>query len=304
MKQLGPTEISLAAQMLKEGIPVAFPTETVYGLGARVFDPGAVERIFQMKGRPSDNPLICHIANLDQLELLAVEVPPVAVKLAHHFWPGPLTLILKKRLSVSYRVSGGHETVAVRMPRHCLALELIQQAGEPLVAPSANKSGRPSSTKAEHVLTDFKEMEGAVLDGGPTEGGLESTVLSLVGVEPLLLRPGPITREAIAQVLQAPLPISKAKELSASPGTRYRHYAPRAKIWMVSSFEEALSRGEKAFLMSTEKHVSFHHITGASFYALLREADQKGYEEIVIVYKDVKDEALKDRLFRAAGQST
>ncbi len=298
MERFLPTEISKAAELLKEGTPIAFPTETVYGLGAPVFDVDTVSKIFQMKGRPSDNPLICHIASLDQLYLLAKEVPEAALKLASHFWPGPLTLILKKQESVPACVTGGHATVAIRMPNHPIALELIRLVGQPLVAPSANKSGKPSSTTAEHVLADFKE--GAVIDGGPTEGGLESTVLYLANSTPCILRPGLIRAEALSEVLGRSIESGHGDLLEMSPGTKYRHYAPRAQIRIVATMEEAL-QSEQAFRMSTELHPAFHHLTAATFYALLRQADQEGFSEIVIVWKGENEPALKDRLFRAAG---
>jgi L-threonylcarbamoyladenylate synthase len=299
MERLSPQDIRVAARLLKEGAVVAFPTETVYGLGARVFDPRAAAKIFHMKGRPSDNPLICHIAALDQLELLAVDIPQQAFRLAAHFWPGPLTLILKKQPAVPSCVTGGHETVAIRMPSHPIALELIRQVGEPLVAPSANRSGRPSSTTAEHILDDFKGMEGAVIDGGSCTGGVESTVLYLAGPKPLILRPGPVSREAIAEVLQ--MEVEWGSGEGASPGTRYRHYAPAAKMSLVSSWEEAAAIQGRPFLMSTEPHPECRHVTAPSLYALLRQADLEGYQEIVVVCRGWKDEALKDRLLRAAG---
>ncbi|MBP7074867.1 MAG: threonylcarbamoyl-AMP synthase [Rhabdochlamydiaceae bacterium] len=305
MKKLLSTEIPLAAEFLRQGIPVAFPTETVYGLGAPVFNVGAVEKIFQMKGRPSDNPLICHIASIDQLYELACEVPEAALKLAAHFWPGPLTMVLKKQEKVPAIVTGGQETVAIRMPRHPIALELIRQVGEPLVAPSANKSGRPSSTTAEHVLSDFED--GIVIDGGPAEGGLESTVLYLAGELPLILRPGLITSEAISEVLGCEVRSGQGEVQNASPGSRYRHYAPKATVRIVHSIEEALCEErceERAFLMSTQKHPAFHHLTASSFYALLRQADIEGYDAIIVVCNDLNDkgdEALMDRLLRAAG---
>jgi L-threonylcarbamoyladenylate synthase len=298
MKKLLSTEIPLAAKILKQGTPVAFPTETVYGLGAPVFNAGAVEKIFLMKGRPSDNPLICHIALIDQLYDLACEVPESALKLAAHFWPGPLTLVLKKQTKVPAIVTGGQETVAIRMPHHPIALELIRQVGEPLVAPSANKSGKPSSTTAEHVLIDFEE--GFVIDGGPARGGLESTVLYLAGELPLILRPGLITAEALSEVLKVKVGLGQGQVQNASPGSRYRHYAPQATVRIVDSFEEALKE-EKAFLMSTEKQPSFHHLTASSFYALLRQADSEGFKTIIVVCNGIKDEALMDRLLRSAG---
>ncbi len=298
MKKLLPAEIPLAARLLRQGTPVAFPTETVYGLGAPVFNPEAVEQIFRMKGRPSDNPLICHIASMDQLYELALDVPEIALKLAAHFWPGPLTMVFKKQAKVPNCVTGGQETVAVRMPRHPIALELIAQVGQPLVAPSANKSGRPSSTTAEHVMSDFEE--GYVIDGGPSEGGLESTVLYLAGEQPLILRPGLITSDDLSFVLGHQVGTGLGDVQKASPGSRYRHYAPKATVRMVRTIEEALSI-EKAFLMSTEAHPAFHHLTAASFYALLRQADNEGYEEIVVVCTDLSDAALMDRLLRSAG---
>lgn len=290
-------DIPPAAALLKQGVPVAFPTETVYGLGARVFDPPAVEKIFRMKGRPSDNPLICHIATLEQLDMLAIEVPEEALRLAEHFWPGPLTLILKKQPAVPSSVTGGGPTVAIRMPRHPIALELIQQVGEPLVAPSANKSGRPSSTTAAHVLNDFKETVSAVIDGGAAFGGLESTVLYLAGPRPLILRPGPVSHEELSKVLG--MPVEQGCVDNASPGTRYRHYAPSAKIRMVSSFEEAQAYGGAPFFMSTEEHAGFHLITPATLYALFRQADLEGHQEIIAVCPHWSDEALKDRFLRA-----
>lgn len=300
MQKFLPSEISKAAELLKKGTPVAFPTETVYGLGAPVFDTFAVAKIFQMKGRPSDNPLICHIASLDQLYLLAKEVPEAALKLAAYFWPGPLTLILKKQESVPECVTGKHATVAIRMPSHPIALELIRQVGQPLVAPSANKSGKPSSTTAEHVLNDFEE--GAVIDGGQAEGGLESTVLYLADSTPRILRPGLIRAEALAEVLDEPVEIGHGELLRLSPGTKYRHYAPRAKIRIVETFDQA-PHSTSTFRMSTEAHPDFYHLTAATFYALLRQADLQRFEEIVVVWKEQNDPALKDRLLRAAGHS-
>lgn len=278
-------DLEQAAELLKAGINVAFPTETVYGLGARVLDEKSVENIFRMKGRPSDNPLICHIATLDQIYLLAREVPLQALQLAEQYWPGPLTIVLKKHPSVPYSVTGGHDTVAIRMPNHPLALQLIHRVG-PLVGPSANLSGRPSSTTADHVLADFAGMEGGVLDGGPCAEGIESTVISLVGDTPKLLRPGVIP-------LQYPL------GHDASPGTRYKHYAPQAKINIYPSFDQVPASSEKRFLISTIPHSDYHIMTSATFYALLREADAQLCTEIVVVAGEMA-EGLKDRLFRAA----
>jgi L-threonylcarbamoyladenylate synthase len=189
------------------------------------------------------------------------------------------------------------------MPRHPLALQLIQEAGEPLVAPSANKSGRPSSTTAQHVLADFEAAEGYVIDGGATEEGLESTVLYLAGPVPLILRPGVVSREAIADLLQTPVELGCVE--NASPGTRYRHYAPLAPLRIVHSFAEALPQAAKTFLMSTEPRTGYHLITPATLYALLRQADLEGCDAIIAVCPETawRDLALRDRLFRAASGS-
>ena len=282
-------DIEQAAELLKAGINVAFPTETVYGLGARVFDEKSVQNIFRMKGRPSDNPLICHIATLDQIYLLAREVPEQALELAQKYWPGPLTLVLKKHPSVPQCVTGGHDTVAIRMPNHPLALKLITLVG-PLVGPSANLSGRPSSTTAQHVLDDFAGIEGAVLDGGPCREGIESTVISLVGEQPTILRPG---------VIPFPYPMGH----DASPGTRYKHYSPKAKLNIYPSFDQVPASSEKRFLISTLSHPDYHLMTPATFYALLREADDELCTEIVVVAGEMCG-GLKDRLLRAASLST
>lgn len=301
MKLLQPHELDQAVVLLKQGIPVAFPTETVYGLGACVSDAQAIRRIFQMKGRPSDNPLICHIQSFDQLSMLARETPKEAHMLVHYFWPGPLTIVLKKHHSIQSCVTGGLDTVAVRMPRHSVALELIYQVGEPLVAPSANRSGKPSSTAAEHVFHDFQGEMGAIIDGGPTEEGLESTVVFLAGERPLVLRPGSITAKQIANVLKCEVGIAKGAELKASPGTRYRHYAPQAKMTVVRSFDAVLP-GRSSFLISTEPQAGYHLLTPANLYALLRQADKEGYQEIIVVCTEEgwNHLALRDRLLRAA----
>lgn len=278
-------DIEQAAELLKAGINVAFPTETVYGLGACVFNEKSVQNIFRMKGRPSDNPLICHISTLNQMYLLAREVPEQALQLAEQYWPGPLTIVLKKHPSVPQCVTGGHDTVAIRMPNHPLAIQLIERVG-PLVGPSANLSGRPSSTTAQHVLADFAGMEGAVLDGGPCLEGIESTVISLVSETPTLLRPG---------VIPLPYPLGH----DPSPGTRYKHYAPKAKLRLYPSFDQVPASSEKRFLISTLPHPDYHLMTPASLYALLRQADDEKCTEIVVVAGEMC-EGLKDRLLRAA----
>jgi L-threonylcarbamoyladenylate synthase len=198
---LGPKDIAKAALLLKEGYLVAFPTETVYGLGAPIFNEKLVAQIFASKGRPADNPLIAHISDLSQILEIACEIPPFFDQLTKEFFPGPLTLILKRHPRVPAIVSGGLDTIAVRMPDHALAQALITAVGQPLVAPSANLSGRPSSTEASHVLHDFSGSIAAVIDGGPTKHGMESTVLSLLKEKPVLLRPGALSLADIEAVL-------------------------------------------------------------------------------------------------------
>lgn len=223
-----------AAEQIRKGNLVAIPTETVYGLAANALDEGAVASIFKAKGRPSDNPLIVHIANIEDLERYAVP-NPWAYLLAEHFWPGPLTVILPKKKIIPNIVSGGLDSVAIRFPSHPIAQDLIRYSGCPLAAPSANLSGKPSGTSATHVLQDFGDSIAGVVDGGVSSCGLESTVVSLLGDHPILLRPGFITPEQIQQVIPS-LTVANAvteelddTEKILSPGLAYRHYAPSAK---------------------------------------------------------------------------
>ncbi|MDO9574136.1 MAG: L-threonylcarbamoyladenylate synthase [Candidatus Contubernalis sp.] len=229
-------DIQHAAEIIRRGGLVAFPTETVYGLGANVFSAPAVERIFRAKGRPGDNPLIVHIAGEEVLEDLASEVPLTFRVLAEKYWPGPLTMVLPKGSRVPLEVTAGLDTVAVRMPGHPVALALIRAARLPIAAPSANLSGRPSPTTAEHVLEDLAGRIEFLLDGGPCTVGLESTVLDLTQEVPLLLRPGGVTLEQLRQTLgevQVLNPLGYKDEAPPSPGLKYRHYAPRAPMFLV-----------------------------------------------------------------------
>ncbi len=236
-------QIQEAARWLRQGEVVAFPTETVYGLGANAFDEQAVQRIFEVKGRPNDNPLIVHVSRLEDVEKIVDEIPEQAQCLMDRFWPGPLSLVLPQAKAVCPGVTAGLSTVAVRMPDHPLALALIQAAQTPLAAPSANRSGKPSPTSAEHVLQDLGESIVGVLDGGPTGVGLESTVVDLSGAEPMILRPGSITQEALEDVL-GPVRTDPALEdmdfKPKSPGVKYQHYAPQGELWLVSD-EHGLS---------------------------------------------------------------
>ncbi len=228
-----------AAALLRAGELVGIPTETVYGLAADALNGGAVSRIFTAKGRPQDNPLIVHIADLDALPLLAAEVPELAARLARAYWPGPLTMIFRKSARIPDEVSAGLATVAVRMPSHPLARAVIREAGTPLAAPSANLSGSPSPTLAAHVMADLAGRIPAVLDGGECAVGVESTVVDVTGKTPCLLRPGGITPAMLAAVAGGvsvhPAVTGRLPEgaAAASPGMKYKHYAPKAHVVLV-----------------------------------------------------------------------
>ncbi len=231
--------VNKAAALIKEGKVVGMPTETVYGLAADALNGEAVKRIFLAKGRPQDNPLIVHIADFSQIYGLCPKVPPQAEKLAGRFWPGPLTMIVPKSDVIPDEVSCGLDTVGIRLPSHPLARGLIRAAGTPLAAPSANISGKPSTTTAGHVLRDMDGKIAAVLDGGPCEVGVESTVISLASEKPRLLRPGGVTLEELKEAL-GEVEVDKAlyekigDEIKVSaPGMKYRHYAPEAPVTVV-----------------------------------------------------------------------
>ncbi|MEW6081606.1 MAG: L-threonylcarbamoyladenylate synthase [Bacillota bacterium] len=239
-------ELDEPARLLRDGGLVAFPTETVYGLGAAARDARAIHRMYEAKGRPADNPTIVHVSSPGDVEPLVQQVKPVHARLIERFWPGPLTLIFNRSSRVPPVVSSGLDTVAVRMPRHRVALELIARASVPVAAPSANLSGRPSPTTARHVLDDLDGRIDAVVDGGPAGVGVESTVLDLTGQVPVILRPGGVTREALQEFLGevevAPGILEGGAGywgVPASPGMKYRHYAPRAELWLVEGPREA-----------------------------------------------------------------
>lgn len=263
--------IDQAAAYLKNGQVVAFPTETVYGLGADATNEEAVKKIFIAKGRPNDNPLIIHISNSDQLDRYVEAVPEIAKKVINHFWPGPCTLILRKKGPIAPSVTGGLSTVGIRMPDHPIALELIEKAGVPLAAPSANSSGKPSPTTALHVKKDLDGKIQAIMDGGTTGVGLESTVLDLTNPEkPTILRPGGVTLEALEDVIGKvwiDAHLTDASSAPKSPGMKYKHYSPEKPVWIlpptleqtVKLIDQLEKSGEKiGFLVSEEwfKHVS------------------------------------------------
>lgn len=304
-------EIERAAELVKKGHVIAFPTETVYGLGAPIFNPQAIAQIFTLKGRPSDNPLIVHISDLSQVKQIAIDIPSSFYTLAHRFFPGPCTVVLKKHPRVPSIVSAGMDTIAIRMPDHAIARALITSVGEPLAAPSANLSGKPSATRLEHVLEDFQGHIAAVIDGGQTQLGIESTVISLLHEPPILLRPGAVTRELLEEtfgysIIEAG---SYAPEKAISPGMKYRHYAPSTPIRVFRSFDaflEAAKTEERPMLLTRYSLFSpprgdHFQLSAKELYALFRYADVQKYSSILILGDEVllSDCALKNRLLKA-----
>lgn len=237
-----------AGEILKSGGLVAFPTETVYGLGGDALNPEASAKIYAAKGRPSDNPLIVHIADMEALKVLASEVPEKAKILADRFWPGPLTMIMPKSDAVPYATTGGLDTVAIRMPSHPTAYELIRSSGVYIAAPSANTSGRPSPTTAQHVYEDLNGRIDMIIDSGKVDIGLESTIVDLTGEIPTILRPGYITRAMLEEVV-GPVTIDKAilaehedpNLRPKAPGMKYKHYAPKGDLVIVEGKKQAVA---------------------------------------------------------------
>jgi L-threonylcarbamoyladenylate synthase len=236
-------DIPRAAEILKNGGLVAIPTETVYGLGASALNEAALKKIFEVKGRPADNPLIIHVSSSDELEKWCRNIPAAAYRLAEVFWPGPLTLLLEKKPVIPSLVTAGLNTVAVRCPRHPLTLELIKQSGVPIAAPSANISGKPSPTTAGHVMSDIGGKIEAVLDGGPCSVGLESTIVDMTVKPPRILRPGGITKEQLKEILgevEIDGGLINPDERPKAPGMKYRHYAPQAEVIIVSGDKQRI----------------------------------------------------------------
>ncbi len=248
--------LALASSLLRDGNLVAFPTETVYGLGADALQPEAVRGIFAAKGRPADNPLIVHISDRAQLTDLC-EIPEASLPLMDAFWPGPLTLLFPRKKTVPDVVTAGLMTVAIRMPSHPGAAALLRACGLPIAAPSANRSGRPSPTTAAHVLEDMRGRIPLILDGGSCQVGLESTVLDLTHGEPVILRPGGITQDMLEKVLGCPVALAGSilrplgeHETALSPGMRYKHYAPQALLSLVQGEEENVLREMRSRCLS------------------------------------------------------
>ena len=338
-KQIKNEELAEAAQILRDGGLVAFPTETVYGLGANALDETAAKKIYAAKGRPSDNPLIAHISCLEELKPLVAYIPEAGRKLAEAYWPGPLTMVFPKSDIVPYGTTGGLDTVAVRMPSDPVANRLIKLAGVPVAAPSANTSGRPSPTTAQHVWQDMEGKIEMILDGGPVGIGVESTIVDVSGDVPTLLRPGAITmemlRETVGRVeidpaIQAP---PSADLRPKAPGMKYRHYAPKGDLTIIEGAQDAVKKaiceksrqatadGHRVGIIATDETMEAYRqnsnaasiksvgsrldeaAVGRSLYRILREFDD---ENLDILFSESFAEsgfgqAIMNRLLKAAG---
>lgn len=318
-----------AAQILQNGGLVAFPTETVYGLGAVYNNESALRKVFAVKGRPADNPLIVHIWQLTQLSELTTEISSKAERLIEEFWPGPLTLIFPKSAGVSAVVSAGLDTVAVRMPSHPVAQQLLQVTGIPVAAPSANLSGRPSPTRGEHVRDDLAGKIEVIIDAGPCSKGIESTVLSLIHQKPVILRPGSVTREMMETVLNetVEIPDSREHDRPRAPGMKYRHYAPQAPVFLIEGENRkvvaeinrllTVNSSYKAIVLGSTENIGLYHnewvldlgpqanpeIMATRLYELLRFCDQLPVEMIYIEGVEATGIglAIANRIQKAAG---
>ncbi len=335
-KQMNTEDFAEASRILHRGGLVAFPTETVYGLGGNALDPEAAARIYAAKGRPSDNPLIVHIADVRALDVLAVNIPQTAWRLAERFWPGPLTMILQKSPAVPLSTTGGLETVAIRMPSDEIAEELIRSSGLYIAAPSANASGRPSTTRAEHVYEDLAGRIEMILDGGPVQIGLESTIIDLTTEHPLILRPGYISLEDIRELIPeadydpAVLKHKPQENIVAkAPGMKYRHYAPKGCLTIYEGdamavvetinrdLEQREGQGHKCAVLATDETKQYYRADivksigsrkdeegiAARLFDILREFDE---ERVEYIYSESFEggqlgQAIMNRLLKAAG---
>ncbi len=333
VKPVTPESIAEAAKIIREGGLVGMPTETVYGLGADALNEQAVLSIFAAKNRPADNPLIVHVSSLEEIAPLVREIPESAKMLMEAFWPGPMTLILPKADCISHAVSAGLDTVGIRMPASEAARALIRAAGRPIAAPSANRSGKPSPTTAQHVFEDMDGRIPMILDGGECEVGVESSVIDVTGKTPIILRPGGITPEMVEGVLgscevdehvMSPL---KEGELVRSPGMKHRHYSPEAKTVIYEGgaanvidaicrhYDEAEKQGEKPCVLGFDEHDFGSRVkislgsekepreAAKRLFAALRELDERG--ETVALCEAVEPTgiglAVMNRMGRAAG---
>lgn len=295
-----PEEIRDAAQLIREGKLVAFPTETVYGLGANALDREAVRRIYEAKGRPSSSPLIVHVAGLAMAEAVAADWPEIAEKLAARFWPGPLTLVLPKNQTIPDVVTAGLSSVAIRMPSHPVALRLIELAEVPVAAPSANRFTGVSPTTAEHVRMGLGDRVQMVLDGGPSQVGIESTVVSLRGESLVILRPGMISASDLETAIGRSCEQASgvATGPAESPGLHPRHYAPRTPFYIVGPRSTAIPEGRGRLLQLPRNPAEY----AARIYAELHRADREGWDWIAVEEPPDTPEwaAIRDRLQRAA----
>ncbi len=325
------------AEILRKGGLVAFPTETVYGLGADALSEEAAGKIYAAKGRPSDNPLIAHIGDFDDLPPLVSAIPEAGEKLMKAFWPGPLTLIFPKSSLVPYGTTGGLDTVAVRMPADPVARALIRLAGVPVAAPSANTSGRPSPTTADHVWQDMNGKIDMIVDGGAVGIGVESTIIDVSGDEPVILRPGAITQEMVSAVLEKEVPLDpaivsgpmNADVRPKAPGMKYKHYAPKAELTLVEGetkdvigainrlAKEKLSQGFRVGIICTEETREEYdegmvrsmgmrareETIAHNLYGVLREFDDLEADVIFSesFSRDHLGQAIMNRLTKAAG---
>ena len=335
-KEIDPVIIARAGEIIKKGGLVAFPTETVYGLGGDAFNPDSSRKIYAAKGWPSDNPLIVHIADMNDLEKVTPEIPESAQKLADAFWPGPLTMIFKKSPDIPRETTGGLDTVAVRMPSDKIAAGFIKAAGGFVAAPSANLSGKPSPTEARYVIEDMNGRIDMIIDGGESMVGLESTILDLTEDTPVILRPGYITEKMISEVLGSEVIFDKAISEVApdvapkAPGMKYRHYAPKAPLTIVEGDPgdvvakinelgtKDTSLGRKVAVIASSENISgydgsfiikdvgsFDHEEEAAhlLFKTLRELDDQGAD---VIYSEAFKEsgvgyATMNRLIKAAG---
>jgi L-threonylcarbamoyladenylate synthase len=297
-KKTSRSEIARAAQLIRAGELVAFPTETVYGLGANALDPDAIDKIFAAKGRPPGSPLIVHVSSIEMARGLVREWPERAEKLARIFWPGPLTLVLPKKPHVPDRLTAGLGTVGVRMPANPIAQALIQEAGVPIAAPSANLFTQLSPTTAQHVRDSLADRVAMVLDGGRTTVGIESTVLSLANSDAILLRPGMVTRQDIEAVIGPVQVLGAAAEgAHASPGLHKRHYSPKTPLILLEAGQ--LPPGGRGICLQMPAESREY---AAVLYERLHEADAQGWDWIAIEHPPGTEEwsAIRDRLDRAA----
>lgn len=323
-------DIKIAGKIIADGGLVAFPTETVYGLGASAFDSEAAKKIYAAKGRPSDNPLIVHICDKSQLTEIAEKITEDAQKVIDAFMPGPITIILNKKLAVPDEVTAGLNTVAIRYPSNETAQRLIKVAGVPIAAPSANLSGRPSPTKAAHVIADMTGRIDAIIDGGSCEVGVESTIVDFTGAKPTILRPGGITFDDLTSiVIDAEIDKNILKsigenEIPKSPGMKYKHYAPNAEVTVVEGDKDAVQKKIKELLSGVKgKTAGVLAMYGADYdnavilsagesnreyaknlFSALREFDNLGVEIVFAEFceKDGYGLAVKNRLYKAAAQ--